>query len=170
MKKFLFFVLFISICSFCFSQNNVKKMEEIVNLCNSKSNSIEWLGKVHVYLNGDGKTVTVRRFGKVDEEYKLEDIPAKYFCVKNETGFDYSYNLPCLYAGKYGLINVDGVIVEPFDWEESRYWFKPVSSGNVSIFHKGSDEPCNSLTIYFITDKDTGEKIKVRKLNSYDIR
>jgi hypothetical protein len=68
------------------------------------------------------------------------------------------------------LINVDGVIVEPFDWEESRYWFKLVSSGNVSIFHKGSDEPCNSLTIYFITDKDTGEKIKVRKLNSYDIR
>lgn len=150
MKKLFVFLYFISFCSFAFSQENNSKRYEIQDLCSAMSQSIGIFGSLNVYLNDDLASVTIKNIGEKDEHYAIKDIPAKYFCIKEDYGgaeysYEYSFNLPCIFNGKYGLINVDGVVTEPFKWDVDKYYFKQCTPAIQVLKKKDGEFVCSLI-------------------------
>lgn len=93
-------------------------------------------GEITIYANPKEYTITVKQKGKDDKTFKMDEIPDIYFSVNDSDGIHYSPNLPCIYDGKFGLVNEKGNIVEPFRWDAKKYYMVPESNDILIIERK----------------------------------
>ena len=78
------------------------------------------------------------------EIYPINEIPKKYFCIKQATEGVQEYDcppfLPCIYNGKYGCVNMDGEVVMDFIWPEKDVYIYPFSLGTGHVFSKKTND------------------------------
>ena len=97
------------------------------------------------YANIEKGTFTIYNKTTGDREiYPINEIPKKYFCIKQVSDGAQEYDcppfLPCIYNGKYGCVNMDGEVVMDFIWSEKDVYIYPFSLGTGQIFSKKTND------------------------------
>ena len=134
-----------------------RKYKTIHDFTKEELDNVAWFGTVKIYMN-DNNTVTVKRKGKSDKVYNINDIPVEYFYINHETGYDGSFNLPCIKDGKFVFVNFyTGDVVDTLSLNVDDYYIKPISGGCLHVFDTVNDN------IKYLIDINMDGKVKVRE-------
>lgn len=134
-----------------------RSLKTIYDFSKEELNNVPWFGTVKIYLNDDN-TVTIKRNGKSDKVYNVNNIPVEYFYIHHETGYDGSFNLPCIRDGKYVFVNFyTGEVFEALNLNVNDYYVKPISGGSLHVFDTVNDD------IKYTINIDMDGKFNVRK-------
>lgn len=120
------------------------------------------------YANVKDRTVTIHnKKTRQDVTYPFDQIPKKYFMLKEiynkrEIRYDSCTMIPCISDGKYGFIDRNGEIIEPFWWPVSEYTLKSHSSSGAYIYVAGQEELC----LYSVMYNHLGVARDIQYLNS----